>query len=64
MLKCIHHWIIDSCNVGLCKYCGEVRDFEKMRKGMASDRKEYLLQLRRNSSSRRRGRPKKEVGNA
>ena len=24
---CIHHWIIDSNEVGRCKNCGTVRDF-------------------------------------
>ena len=27
MTNCIHYWVIDSDNVGRCKYCLEVRDF-------------------------------------
>ncbi len=27
--NCTHHWIIDSDNIGRCKFCGEVRDFGK-----------------------------------
>ena len=27
--KCIHHWIIDSLNIGTCRKCGEVRDFNR-----------------------------------
>ncbi|GAH20486.1 unnamed protein product [marine sediment metagenome] len=26
----IHHWIIDSSNVGRCRDCPEVRDFSKL----------------------------------
>ena len=28
--KCIHHWVIDSNNFGVCKYCGLKRDFGKL----------------------------------
>ncbi len=28
--NCTHHFIIDSDNVGRCRYCGEVRDFGKL----------------------------------
>ena len=28
---CIHYWILDSKDVGRCKYCGKVRDFRKLR---------------------------------
>ena len=26
--KCVHHWIIDSHNFGVCKLCGERKQFE------------------------------------
>jgi len=26
----VHYWIIDSNNVGCCRYCEEVRDFGKL----------------------------------
>jgi hypothetical protein len=25
--SCIHHWIIDVKNVGICKKCGEIQQF-------------------------------------
>ena len=28
--NCTHHFIIDSDNVGICRHCGEVRDFGKL----------------------------------
>ncbi len=28
--KCIHYWVIDSNNIGVCKYCGLKRDFRKL----------------------------------
>ena len=27
---CTHHFIIDSDNVGVCRYCGEVKDFGRL----------------------------------
>jgi hypothetical protein len=29
-LECIHHWIIDNGNVGICKYCNQKRDFGRL----------------------------------
>ena len=29
---CTHYWVIDSDNVGRCKYCPEVRDFGSLRR--------------------------------
>ena len=28
--KCIHYWIIDSLEIGICKYCGRKRIFRKL----------------------------------
>ena len=28
--NCTHHFIIDSNNIGVCRYCGEVRDFNRL----------------------------------
>ncbi|MBA7477349.1 hypothetical protein ES705_47648 [subsurface metagenome] len=28
--NCVHHFIIDSNNVGVCRYCDEVRDFNRL----------------------------------
>ena len=47
-----HHWIINSDNVGYCRYCGEVRDFGKLQR-----RESKLLGL---ESGRRGRRPKYE----
>jgi len=41
--------------------CGEVKDFKALRRGEGDERKEYLLQLRRASNRRKRGRPRKEA---
>ncbi|GAH26691.1 unnamed protein product [marine sediment metagenome] len=30
--KCIHHWIIDSDNTGICKYCKEVKNFSGLQR--------------------------------
>ena len=27
---CVHHWLIDLCNKGVCKKCGATRDFRKL----------------------------------
>jgi len=32
-VKCTHHWVIDSYNVGICRYCKQVKDFSKFLKG-------------------------------
>ena len=53
-----HHWIINSVNVGYCKYCPEVRDFGEQlrREGF------FLSKPKSKSSGKRgkRGRPPKE----
>ena len=28
--KCVHYWVIDIENMGICKYCGAVKQFPKM----------------------------------
>jgi len=30
--KCIHYWIIDSNEIGVCKYCGRKRNFQRLRR--------------------------------
>lgn len=30
--KCIHHWIIDSNEIGICKCCGRKRNFKRIRR--------------------------------
>lgn len=24
---CIHYWVLDSCDKGVCKKCGSIKDF-------------------------------------
>ncbi|MDD3677645.1 MAG: class I SAM-dependent methyltransferase [Dehalococcoidales bacterium] len=36
MDKCIHHWLIDSSDFGVCKYCKRTRNFRKMMKDSSS----------------------------
>jgi hypothetical protein len=26
-IQCIHHWLIDAVNLGVCKKCGESKQF-------------------------------------
>jgi hypothetical protein len=45
--KCIHHWMIDSHEIGICKYCGRKRNFKRIRsgiQGVGSPKKEDLPQ--------------------
>ena len=55
--NCTHHFIIDSDNVGRCRYCPEVRDFGRLlqREGV------FAVAGRRGAKARKRGRKKKEV---
>jgi len=61
-----HHFIIDSGNVGHCKYCPEVRDFGELlvREGQyfkkAGRRGAKVSKVARNPYSRRGRRPKYE----
>jgi len=52
-----HHFLIDSENVGHCKYCPEVRDFNRLqrREGLLSGSK-----AKRGGTKGKRGRKKKE----
>ncbi|GAI89878.1 unnamed protein product, partial [marine sediment metagenome] len=29
--RCVHYWVIDYNEFGICKYCGRKRDFKQMR---------------------------------
>ncbi len=35
--KCIHYWIIDSLEIGICKYCGRKRNFRLSREATESE---------------------------
>lgn len=43
---CVHHWMIDSLNVGKCKLCGQVKDFGAL--PLASSPK-FRMQIERSS---------------
>jgi len=30
--ECIHHWIIDANEIGVCRYCGRTRNFKRLRR--------------------------------
>jgi hypothetical protein len=40
--KCVHYWIIDHDNVGICKYCRKKRDFGRLLRKHFKKRKEEL----------------------
>jgi len=55
--NCTHHWIINSSNVGRCRYCPAVRDF-----GMLLQREGVFVAAGRRgakASKGKRGRKKK-----
>jgi len=31
---CVHHWLVDKNDVGVCRLCGENRDFGKLFKSL------------------------------
>ena len=56
-VECTHWWIIGSDNVGRCRYCGEVRDFNRLlgREGQLTG-----LKAKSGGIKGKRGRRKKE----
>ncbi|GAG70862.1 unnamed protein product [marine sediment metagenome] len=59
--KCIHHWVIDSNNFGVCKYCGLKRDFGKLRQKQREKATEKQATIGRNThkTSMPKGRKRK-----
>jgi len=61
--NCTHWWIIDSSNVGRCRYCPEVRDFG----GLLQRERVFAVAGRRDAkagkgvSGKKRVRKKKEA---
>jgi len=55
--NCTHHWLIDSDNVGCCKYCPEVRDFGRLlqREGV------FVVAGRRGAKAQKRGRKSSRI---
>ena len=56
--NCTHHWLLDSENVGHCKFCPEVRDFGRLlqREGV------FAVAGRRGAKARKEVLGKKEEG--
>jgi len=58
-----HHWIIDSDNIGRCKYCGAVRDFGKELRKWSGKHKEPpfrgAVESKKERIKRKVGRPPK-----
>jgi len=59
--NCTHYWIIDSSNVGRCRYCPEVRDFGEllMREGVEAGRRG--AKARKEALGKKRGRKKRRT---
>ena len=32
--ECVHHWLIDAREIGVCKLCGRKRNFKRIRTGV------------------------------
>jgi len=60
--NCTHYWIIDSDNVGHCKYCPAVRDFGRLlqRAGVFVVAGRRGAKARKEVLGKKRGRKKKE----
>jgi len=57
-----HYWIIDSSNVGHCKYCPAVRDFGMLlqKQGVFVAAGQRGAKARKEALGKKRGRKKKE----
>ncbi len=55
--QCVHHWIIDSNNVGRCIKCGAVKDFGKPLEKLSRELSEK--QTERGQLPYKRGKPSK-----
>ena len=60
---CIHYWLIDSEDVGICKYCGATKNFRAVQAREKAERHKYLYQFKvtGNQGARKRGRPRLKV---
>jgi hypothetical protein len=61
--NCTHYWLIDSNNVGHCKYCPAVKDFGEllMKQGVFVAAGRRGAKARKEVLGKKRGRKKKEV---
>ena len=60
--ECRHHWLIDSNDVGVCKYCGQKKDFRSLgqpaRKTVRKKAPSEIKRKRVNNPWGRKGKPK------
>lgn len=61
--NCTHYWVIDSDNVGRCRYCPAVKDFGRLleREGVFVTAGRRGAKARKEVLGKKRGRKKKEV---
>ena len=61
--NCIHYWVIDCNDVGVCRCCGEVKDFRKLQRRERDSEGLYRRESRKGTGkATRRGRPRKDEG--
>jgi len=49
--KCIHHWVIDTREIGICRYCGRERNFKRIR----TETEKVTVQRRRTAKTQNKG---------
>ncbi len=54
--QCVHHWVVDELNVGRCKNCPAVKDFDAL---MNKDKK--VAQILHPAGGGKRGRKRKAL---
>ena len=57
--QCVHHWVIDDLNVGRCKKCPAVKDFDAL---MNKDKNVAEILHLAPKGGGKRGRKRKQVG--
>ena len=45
--ECIHYWLIDSYEVGVCKYCGRLRNFKRLARESIETETRKRLEVRK-----------------
>jgi hypothetical protein len=53
--ECIHHWIIDANEIGVCRYCGRTRNFKRLRREVdtAGIRRRQATKIKNNENRTR-----------
>ncbi len=49
--KCVHHWLINSSNVGRCRKCDKVKDFGRLL-GEGDGKKRARFSLKKRQGNR------------